>query len=144
MLERVRASQYSPGVVDIKYSPGALMDIEFAVQALQMRYARQNPALRVTRTADVLRALVDTPPVAVDFVTLSKLFERLRTVESRLRMTDLRGVSAMPTDPRALAILARRLGLIGDDVGATLDAEIRQILAESRALVGAIFEKISF
>ncbi len=46
-----------PGAINAKYSPGALVDIEYFVQALQITYGGEDPALRSPNTLQALAAL---------------------------------------------------------------------------------------
>ncbi len=133
MLEKIRTNLLAPGVVDIKYSPGGLVDIEFAVQAMQLRFAKGSPDLRSTRTYDILSALaVDGHGTDVDFDQILRAYEQLRTIESRLRMADLRGISALPTDEGQLNVLARRVGHIGEEPGAFMLQEIKDLTKKTR------------
>lgn len=144
MLGRIREALLTPGTLDIKYSPGGLVDIEFAVQAMQMRFGRQSEALRTTRTYDVLRALTaESQGIEADFAQLSRTFERLRTVESRLRMTDSRGISALPADPAQRNILARRLGFVGEEAGTQMTTELRTLMDNSRQICAQILDELA-
>jgi glutamate-ammonia-ligase adenylyltransferase len=133
MLEKIRENLLAPGGLDIKYSAGGLVDIEFAVQAIQLRFGKESPALQSPRTHDVLMALVvDKHEFDVDFEQLLRAYEQLRTVESRLRMADLRGISALPADAAQLNVLARRIGHVGADAGAFMLQELKELTNKTK------------
>ena len=44
------------GTVNAKFSPGALVDIEYLVQGLQISHGQKNPALRSTTTREAMAA----------------------------------------------------------------------------------------
>lgn len=143
MLARIREAQLEHGAVDIKYSQGGLAEIEFAIQALQMRWGWTTPALRTTRGVDALRAMAQAQVMpSVDFGALLRVYERLREVESRLRMTDLRGISALPSDVAQRDVLARRLGYLGADSGHALVEDLRRLLDQAHRICVAVFEGI--
>ncbi len=59
--ERLREMQIrqlvKPGAVNAKYSPGALVDVEYVVQALQLTFGGGDPSLRSPNTQNALAAL---------------------------------------------------------------------------------------
>lgn len=143
MLEKIRENLLAPGVLDIKYSPGGLVDIEFAVQAIQLRLGEDSPALQSTRTHDILTALVaDKHGFDVDFEHLLRAYEQLRTVESRLRMAELRGISALPSDPTQLNVLARRVGHVGADAGTFMLHELKDLTDKTKISCRQIIQKL--
>jgi [glutamine synthetase] adenylyltransferase / [glutamine synthetase]-adenylyl-L-tyrosine phosphorylase len=57
-LRRLQVEQkVRPGTVNAKYSPGALVDVEYLVQALQIVHGAGDPAVRTPNTLDALGAL---------------------------------------------------------------------------------------
>ncbi len=60
-LRRMRRLQVEqlvpPGTVSAKYSPGALVEVEYIVQAMQITHGSRNPALRSPNTLEALTAL---------------------------------------------------------------------------------------
>ncbi len=111
--ERARAGQEH---WDIKVGHGGLVDIEFLVQAYQLLYGVQLPALRVTSTWDVLEALTREGILpAQETQSLQHAYSFLRRVESALRIVDDRSINAIPDNQADQRRLARRLGY--QDVG---------------------------
>src|SRR6185295_12895318 len=72
--------------INVKYSPGGLIDLEYAVQYLQLRHGHNEPRLRSTNTLIALEALTETtlitPNEANDlreaYLFLRKLIDGLR------------------------------------------------------------------
>ena len=104
------------GQVNIKTGRGGLVDVEFAVQMLQLRHGHDHPNVRQRRTADALAALEQQALVPEDDAhVLAGGYAFLRTLENRLRIENDQPVEAMDTDVDALLPLARRLGYKGPD-----------------------------
>jgi [glutamine synthetase] adenylyltransferase / [glutamine synthetase]-adenylyl-L-tyrosine phosphorylase len=135
-----------PGQVNVKYSPGGIIDIEYAVQYLQLIHGSRHPELRVTSTLDALDVLrrlrlVSEPDHAVlhaAYVFLRKLIDALRIV--RGAANDL----VLPEESSdEFKSLARRLGYREQDrrkAAALLADDIREWMAKaSRGLHGSEF-----
>lgn len=76
--------------VNAKFSPGALVDLEYNVQLLQITHGRRNHALRCPGIHDALRALSDEGTIDDrESVTMVSAYRFLRTLINGLRM--LRG-----------------------------------------------------
>lgn len=124
------------GSLNAKYSPGALADLEGAVQLLQVKYASSAPQLRSPRVSGVLEALrragVLSPREFAELVSAYYFFRRLI---NRLRM--LRGNATdlfLPSVDSAECLhLARRMGY--DDQTHVSDAE--QLLDEFKSHTAA-------
>src|SRR5690606_5820170 len=60
-LRRLRAMQVrqliAPGTINAKYSPGALVDVEYYVQVLQMTFGAQDASLRTPNTLEAIARL---------------------------------------------------------------------------------------
>ena len=96
-----------------KFSPGALVDLEYTVQGLQVRYGAQTPQLRTPRIREALRGLQSVgllDRVLVDQLVNGYLF--LRRVINGLRV--LRGsaedLNLPASDELEFDHLARRMG----------------------------------
>jgi len=127
MRERQLRHLVAAGTVNAKFSPGGLVDIEYLVQALQMRHGRDNPALRSTNTEEAIAALAEagilTPEEHHQLVEahawLRKLIDALRIVRGNAR-----DLTVPAADSEEFSFLARRLGY-GDDL-ARLLADLAQ------------------
>ncbi len=102
-------------VVNAKYSAGGLVEIEYAVQFLQLKHGRRVPALRIPNTEEALETLLEAGALDADeFETLYQGYIFLRRLIDALRMT--RGFSrdlfvpARGTD--AFLFLAKRMGYL--------------------------------
>jgi glutamate-ammonia-ligase adenylyltransferase len=117
------------GRFNIKTGRGGIVDIEFLVQMLQLRYGQQLPALRQRATVSALNALHACGVLSEDdFVMLSRGYRFLRTLENRLRIERDQPVEALESGDTQLTPLARRLGYEGDQAGAQLltDYQLRR------------------
>jgi glutamate-ammonia-ligase adenylyltransferase len=108
MRERLEASC---GPRDVKRGFGGQVDIEFLVQALQLKHGGELPQLRQTNTWEGLDALAAAGLLTeADHAGLRSAYDFLRQVESRLRITTNRALDEWPDSPPDLEKLARRRG----------------------------------
>jgi glutamate-ammonia-ligase adenylyltransferase len=107
-----------PGQVNLKYSAGGLIDIEYAVQYLQVIHGHNRPSLRTANTLQALAALVKaglvTPP---DGVRLRKSYIFTRILVDGLRMVrgNTKDLVLPHPDSEEFVSLARRVGYTTDD-----------------------------
>lgn len=122
-----------------KTGHGGLVDVEFAVQYLQLLHGREHPRVRTPNTLMAIDALLAEGCLgAEDADALRAGYLFLRRVEHRLRLVHGHALTAMPTRGKALAQLARRLGVLGADPGATFLAEYRACVARVRAVYARV------
>lgn len=135
-MRRLQVEQLvAPGTINAKYSPGALVDIEYLVQALQIAYGRSDPALRSPSTLEALEALGQSGRLAASEVDSLRLSYRFfRTLIDALRV--VHGHPKDLTVPRAgkpeLDLLARRMRL---ESAAAFLAQLETHLQATRQLV---------
>jgi glutamate-ammonia-ligase adenylyltransferase len=99
---------------EVKLGEGSIRDIEFVVQSLQMT----NPSVRTRATLKAIPLLRDKGLLAsTEAYILADGYNFLRTIEHYLQITDYRQTYTLPSDPNALALLARRLGFEGPRAG---------------------------
>jgi glutamate-ammonia-ligase adenylyltransferase len=123
-----------------KVGNGGLVDVEFTVQYLQLLHGREHPRVRGTNTLEAVDALLAEGCLSdgdADALRSGYLF--LRRLENRLRLVHGHPLARMPTRGRALAQLARRLGVLGPDPGATLLAEYRACATRVREVYARVF-----
>ena len=99
--------------VNIKYSPGGLIDIEYGVQYLQLQHGHRHAALRSQNTLVALAALADTkllPRKEVESLTAAYLFFRLLIDGLRIVRGHAKDLVLPPADSEAFVFLARRVG----------------------------------
>ncbi len=96
---------------EVKLGAGSIRDVEFVVQYLQLAYVSQYPQIRTRATLKALPRLRAAGLLSSnDARILTDGYIFLRTIEHYLQMMDYRQTYTLPAEPRAIAILARRLG----------------------------------
>jgi glutamate-ammonia-ligase adenylyltransferase len=122
------------GRFNIKTGRGGIVDIEFLVQMLQLRYGPQYPTVRRRATLPALVALHDCGVLPLeDFQLLTRGYRFLRTLENRLRIEQDRPVEALESSGERLFSVARRLGYEGEDAPGQLLAEYQRQRERIRA-----------
>lgn len=116
-LRELRQRQFEekrrPGRLNAKFSPGALVDLEYDVQVLQVLYGREHESLRTPRVHEALKGLAGAQVITDEEARrLAEAYDFLRQLINGLRM--LRGTAKdlyLP-DPDADEYdhLARRMG----------------------------------
>jgi glutamate-ammonia-ligase adenylyltransferase len=110
---RRRLEEAAPGELDLKRSPGGLLDIEFAVAALRLRARGEPRDVRDPGSVPALHALARAGLLSrAAYVDLLTGYQLLRKIEARLRIVEGRAVSMVPGDPAQRRALARRLGYV--------------------------------
>lgn len=128
-----------PGRINLKYSPGGLIDVEYAVQYLQLMHGHQHRTLRTTNTMDALAALVETGLVARDDgLRLRKAYLFFRTLIDGLRMVRGNAKDLVLPEPESddFVFLARRVGYTTEDwqAGAShLQSDLARHMADTRS-----------
>jgi glutamate-ammonia-ligase adenylyltransferase len=126
MRDRI-ATERGQAEGEFKTGPGGLVDVEFAVQALQLRHN-----VRVPHTLAALNRLTAAGVVEeMDSALLRRHYLWLRRVESVLRRMDGTGVSRLPAEELEQARLAMRLGF---GSAAEFLADYRQATATVRRI----------
>ena len=139
-LEREN-SQERRGRYDLKLGRGGLVDVEFAVQLLQLAHGR-DPRVRTTETSVAIEALAAAGYLAAEHAeTLRDGYAFLRKLEQRIRI--LHGTPAQLLEESAPGLfpLARRVGIRdrrGSEAAAELLARYREVTERVRATYEAI------
>jgi [glutamine synthetase] adenylyltransferase / [glutamine synthetase]-adenylyl-L-tyrosine phosphorylase len=107
-----------PGTINVKLSPGGVVDIEYAIQYLQLMHGHQHAALRTPNAMQALAGLVECGIVTrQDGENLRKAYLFIRMLIDGLRM--VRGNAKDLVLPAAesddFVFLARRVGYQTDD-----------------------------
>jgi glutamate-ammonia-ligase adenylyltransferase len=132
-MEREIAAE-SPGRYNSKLGRGGLVDVEFAVQFLQLVHGHSHPEVRTASTPEALAALSKAELLApADHDPLSRGYRFLRRLESRLRIVRDRSVDKLPEGGQELLRLARRMGCRGPRAGDDLLADYQRTSGEVRA-----------
>jgi glutamate-ammonia-ligase adenylyltransferase len=132
MRERQLRHLVTPPLVNVKYSLGGLVDVEYVVQGLQMRHGATHPGVRLTNTRAAIAALAGHGLIsgeAAARLTEAHLF--LQGLINALRVVrgNSKDLHAPADDGEDFLFLARRLGY-GDE-----PARLRADLAEHLAAV---------
>jgi glutamate-ammonia-ligase adenylyltransferase len=116
-----------------KTGRGGLVDVEFAVQFLQLAHGHLNPSVRTPSTLAALQRLREAGLLRdAHHQALAKGYQFLRRLELRLRIVHDYAIDHLPEGGRPLWQLARRLGYFGEDPGARLLAEYARVTGEVR------------
>ena len=120
---RRRRGKSQPPTANVKSGYGGLVDIEFAVQTLQLVHGGEAPSVREQNTPlaierlHSIRVLTETQRDG-----LSEAYLFLRRVENALRIVHDRALDSLPTNRVELAQLARRLGYTATEDTSTVEA----------------------
>jgi glutamate-ammonia-ligase adenylyltransferase len=107
------------GSYNVKLGRGGIMDIEFAVQYLQLMHGYEHEALRTGNVYEVLRKLKDTALLpAATTASLLEAYTFLRRLENRIRVVNDRPIEALDSTSVEAVRLARRMGY-GDLLGSS-------------------------
>jgi glutamate-ammonia-ligase adenylyltransferase len=134
-----------PGQVNVKYSSGGIIDIEYAAQYLQLLHGKDHPELRVTSTLEALDRLrqlsliseAESEMLRAAYLFLRNLIDALRIVRG-----DASDLALPAEDSDEFKSLARRLGYREREwkKGAVaLAADIRRWMKEVSAFYAARF-----
>ena len=139
-LERERTTSKTR-LRNIKLGPGGLADVEFLVQAHQLRHAARNPALREPNTRIALRLLVESGHLTGDEgADLETALEFLTRLRQRLALLDSDLSSeVMPSPGPTLTALARGLGFDSD---ANLEQRREELQARAREIFVKRFAQV--
>ena len=127
---------------NVKVAPGGIRDIEFLVQCLQRLHGRNDPWVRAKGTLMGLQRLYDKGYLtARDHHRLAVAYQFLRLVEHRLQLEQGRQTHTLPSEPRALELVARRCGVSGSSARPAAE-EFRARLGKHLQRVQAIYERV--
>jgi [glutamine synthetase] adenylyltransferase / [glutamine synthetase]-adenylyl-L-tyrosine phosphorylase len=141
MREKQLHQLVTAGTFNAKLSPGALVDCEYLVQALQITHGAEHPNVRVANTRDALKALEAAGILSrEDRFTLRDAYRFFRRVIDALRMVrgDARDLTVPDTDSEQFQFLARRLGY--ENGTAQLQQDLETHTARVRDLTGRLIE----
>lgn len=136
------------GTINVKHSPGGVVDVEYAVQYLQLMHGHKHPVLRTPNTMQALAALVECGIVTKqDEDNLRKAYLFLRMLIDGLRMVrgNAKDLVLPPTGSDDFIFLARRVGYTTDDwqAGARhLQSDIEEHMGRTREFFEKQFGKL--
>jgi glutamate-ammonia-ligase adenylyltransferase len=130
------------GSYNIKTGRGGMVDVEFAVQYLQLKRGRRYPELRSNSTVVALKE-IDTLGLLPDgsAQTLLNGYKFLRRLENRLRIIHDYSVNDLAGTKMYLNKLARRLGYDAKlkNPGAVMICDYEEITGKIRAVFDQLF-----
>jgi glutamate-ammonia-ligase adenylyltransferase len=136
------------GTVNLKHSPGGIVDIEYAIQYLQIMHGHTRVVLRTPNTMQALAGLVECGIVTrQDGENLRKAYFFIRMLIDGLRMVrgNAKDRVLPPADSDEFIFLARRVGYTTDDwqAGARhLQTDIDQHMQNTREFFERTFGKL--
>jgi glutamate-ammonia-ligase adenylyltransferase len=110
--ERQMRELVAGGTINAKFSPGALVDLEYLVQALQITHGHKDTTLRYTNTNKALKAIFNIKIISKsDFTKLNEAHIFLRKLIEALRIVrgSAKELTVPPTKSEEFAFLAKRL-----------------------------------
>ena len=108
--EKLSRRKLSKQAFDVKLAPGGIRDVEFLVQCLQRLHGGRVPWLRHGGTMLALSRLSDKDLLsAAEYGRLISAYRFLRNLEHRLQIAEDRQTHTLPTTPRELDLLAKKM-----------------------------------
>jgi glutamate-ammonia-ligase adenylyltransferase len=129
-----------PGRINAKLSPGALVDVEYFVQALQIAYGGGDPRLRTPNTLCAIGAVEPAGLLgAAEVATLHACYHFFRLLIDALRVVHghAQDLTVPPAGSEDFSLLARRMRM--PDAQA-LQAELHERLGRMQALAARLEE----
>jgi [glutamine synthetase] adenylyltransferase / [glutamine synthetase]-adenylyl-L-tyrosine phosphorylase len=139
-LRRQQLTQLvEPGAINAKLSPGGVVDIEYAIQYLQLMHGHRHAVLRTPNAMQALAGLVETGIVSrQDGDHLRKAYLFIRMLIDGLRMVrgHAKDLVLPPSDSDEFIFLARRVGYTTED----WDAGARHLKTDIQEHMGRVRE----
>lgn len=138
------AELVKPGHINAKLSLGALVDIEYVVQMLQMRYGYAYPRVRTSRTLKAMGLLLEEGLLAPsDYERLSNAYSFFRRLINALRMVrgNAKDLEVPAVNSDEFAFLARRMRYQDQD-GLSMEEQLRNDLHEHMTHVKDFVEHV--
>ncbi|WP_462187557.1 MULTISPECIES: bifunctional [glutamine synthetase] adenylyltransferase/[glutamine synthetase]-adenylyl-L-tyrosine phosphorylase [unclassified Frankia] len=140
-MERERIPRGVDRALHLKFGPGGLTDVEWAVQILQLRHGRQIPTLRTTSTLEGLGAAVVSGLLdASEAEILRAAWMSASRIRNASTLAGWPRPDVVPDRPPGLEAMASAAGYPSDRAG-ELVAEHRRSAALARAVVEEVFAR---
>ncbi len=143
--DKVARKRLRQDELDVKLARGGIRDIEFLVQCLQRLHGGRETWVRHGGTLLALARLHDKDLLsATEYSRLRDAYQFLRQLEHRLQFEDDRQTHALPSDPRELERIARRMPFYApaQQPGLTASAQLLQDLNQHLENVQGIYDRI--
>ncbi len=112
LRERQVGDLVQPGTLNAKFSPGGLVDIEYAIQARQIEVGAAHREIRTTNTREAIRGLAKLGALDEDLARrVEEAYDFLRRLIDALRVVrgNAKDVAIPTASSRAFDYLSRRL-----------------------------------
>lgn len=130
-VESERLPQNADRKRHLKLGDGALSDVEWLVQLLQLRYAGRLPSLRTPSTLEALAAAAREELISDrDAAVLREAWKLATRIRNGLALARARSIDLLPVDRGELEAVAR---LVGMPAGSARDLEEHYLAATRRA-----------
>jgi glutamate-ammonia-ligase adenylyltransferase len=140
-MRRLQVEQrVEPGQINAKLSPGALVDVEYFVQAMQIAHGGRDPRLRTPSTLPAIAALEAAGLLgAAEVQTLRTCYRFFRLLIDALRVVHghAQDLTVPPAGTEEFALLARRMHLAD---AAALQTALLERLGSMEALAARLEE----
>ena len=137
-VERERIPPGEDAEFHLKLGPGALTDVEFTVQLLQLQHGFEHPGVRTPSTALALRRLAEASVLdADDAATLAEAYEFCERARNARYL-----VTGKPGDSLPIGAAAARIGLLLGFVHrpeTLVRDEFRRVTRRARRVVDRVF-----
>jgi glutamate-ammonia-ligase adenylyltransferase len=131
--------------IELKVSPGGIVDVEFLVQTLQVAHGKDRPLIRMPHLPSALGYLAEENllprGIAIELMDAYRFY---RLIEARHRMVRETGDDELPTDPIRLQRLAWRMGTTHAPSVEQLLEKIEKTQARVRELFKRLPEWVKF
>ena len=125
---------------NVKLGRGGIREIEFIAQALQLAFGGQDQWLRASHTLISLGRLADRQLITErERTQLSDAYIFLRKLEHRLQMEHGLQTHTVPDEPARRALVARRMGFMGQDGLLAFDQALAMHTGQVRAAYDRVF-----
>lgn len=129
--------------LEFKIGRGALADIDFLLQMIQIREGQTKPEFRTSGTRQLLEQLPPTSLLtAAEIDDLRSAYSFLRSLEMFARLEADANVSTVASDPARLEPLGRQLQM-ADPAGKTLLRTYRRATGRVRAIYKNVMGRLS-
>jgi len=104
------------GKYDLKRGEGGIMDIDFLTHYLQLLHGYEDKSLRTTSTRQALRKLTEAGRINKENSDcLLDAYDYLKTIESHLRVFDMKSISTFSKESDKIAGLVRSMNYLDDN-----------------------------
>jgi len=131
------------GKYDLKRGAGGIMDIDFLTHYLQLLHGYEDASLRTASTRKALRKLAEAGKIDNEVSTfLLEAYDYLKTIESHIRVFDMKSISTFPKNLDKNVGLVRSMNYQDDNIehaaGQFMD-DYKNITKKTRNIFNNVF-----